>query len=198
MKSEQVWKQGRALLVTLLGLALLLGCSSSRVATTAEGQSFLQRERASSVLSVPERSVSADSAPIVEPLVPLVEMPSTDREMAGNLSSPLPQGAIEDVYFDFDQFGLRNEVRETLDQDARWLKSRDGVKVLIEGHCDERGTSAYNLVSGERRAQTVKRYLQELGVPSSQLQILSYGKERPFCAEHREACWQRTAAGISL
>jgi peptidoglycan-associated lipoprotein len=69
------------------------------------------------------------------------------------------------------------------------------MKVLIEGHCDERGTLAYNLVLGERRAQSVKRYLQELGVPPSQLQIVSYGKERPFCTEHRETCWQQNRRG---
>lgn len=83
--SEQVWKQSGALFIALLGLALLLGCSSRRVATTAEDQSLLQRERASSVLSAPERSVSADSAPIVEPPLTSVEMPSSTREMAGKV-----------------------------------------------------------------------------------------------------------------
>jgi peptidoglycan-associated lipoprotein len=77
-----------------------------------------------------------------------------------------------------------------LEANARRLKAENGRKLLIEGHCDERGTVEYNLVLGERRAQTVKQYLQDLGVPSSQIQITSYGKEKPFCTDHSEACWQ--------
>jgi peptidoglycan-associated lipoprotein len=79
----------------------------------------------------------------------------------------------------------------TLDTDARLLKAENGWKLIISGHGDERGTSAYNLVLGERRAQTVKKYLEDLGIPSSQMQIVSYGKEKPFCNDHSEDCWQK-------
>jgi peptidoglycan-associated lipoprotein len=106
-------------------------------------------------------------------------------------ASSRPTGALGDVFFDYDRFTLRNEAKATLEANVRWLRDENGIKVLIEGHCDERGTLAYNLVLGERRAQSVKRYLQELGVPASQVHITSYGKERPFCGEHREACWQQ-------
>jgi peptidoglycan-associated lipoprotein len=106
-------------------------------------------------------------------------------------ASSLPTEAVDDVFFDYDRSTLRSDAKTTLESNARVLKPRNGTKLLIEGHCDERGTSAYNLVLGERRAQSVKRYLQDLGIPVSQLHITSYGKERPFCRDHREACWQQ-------
>jgi peptidoglycan-associated lipoprotein len=110
-------------------------------------------------------------------------------------ASSLPTDALGDVFFDYDRFTLRSDAVTTLELNARVLKARDGTNLLIEGHCDERGTLAYNLVLGERRAQSVKRYFQELGIPVSQLHITSYGKERPFCQEHREACWQQNRRG---
>ncbi len=101
-----------------------------------------------------------------------------------------PSGSLVDVYFDFDQSAIRSDARATLEDNAKLLRNSISGKVLIEGHCDERGTSAYNLILGEQRAKSVKRYLENLGIPASQLQIVSYGKERPFCKEHNDACWQ--------
>ncbi|CAI4033899.1 Peptidoglycan-associated protein [Nitrospira tepida] len=103
---------------------------------------------------------------------------------------PAPSPSLEDIYFDYDQSVLRADARTTLEENAKVLRANDGQKIVIEGHCDERGTLAYNLILGERRAQSVKRYLENLGVPGSQMQIISYGKERPFCTDHSEACWQ--------
>lgn len=104
---------------------------------------------------------------------------------------PAPQPvALADVYFDFDQYTVRTDARGVLEANARILKGDDAAKIVIEGHCDERGTLAYNLVLGERRANAAKRYLQELGVPASHIETVSYGKERPFCADHSETCWQ--------
>jgi peptidoglycan-associated lipoprotein len=101
-----------------------------------------------------------------------------------------PSPSLEDIYFDYDQSVLRADARTTLEENAKVLRANDGQKIVIEGHCDERGTLAYNLILGERRAQSVKRYLENLGVAVSQMQIVSYGKERPFCTDHSEACWQ--------
>ena len=94
------------------------------------------------------------------------------------------------MYFDYDMFLIRRDASAVLEANARLLKADGMHTLLIEGHCDERGTHAYNLVLGERRARAVNQYLQDLGVPASQLQMTSYGKERPFCTEHSEACWQ--------
>lgn len=103
---------------------------------------------------------------------------------------PQPVAGLSDVFFDFDRFTVRSDAQSVLDANAGVLKLQPDQQIVIEGHCDERGTSAYNLVLGERRAQSVKNYLQVLGVPASQIRITSYGKERPFCTEHSEDCWQ--------
>jgi peptidoglycan-associated lipoprotein len=101
-----------------------------------------------------------------------------------------PMAALADVFFDFDRFTVRSDAQPVLEANAGVLKLQSDQQIVIEGHCDERGTSAYNLVLGERRAQSARNYLQVLGVPPSQIRITSYGKERPFCTEHSEACWQ--------
>ncbi|MDE3041283.1 MAG: OmpA family protein [Nitrospirota bacterium] len=115
-------------------------------------------------------------------------VPAPPSQPAVPQTRPIPE--LSDVLFDFDRFVIRDDARSGLEANAGLLKAQSGQNILIEGHCDERGTSAYNLVLGERRAQAVAQYLRDLGVPSSQMQITSYGKERPFCAEHSEACWQ--------
>ncbi len=97
---------------------------------------------------------------------------------------------LADVFFDYDKFNIRSDAAPVLDANARLLKAESGWKLTIAGHCDERGTSAYNLVLGERRAQAAKKYLEDLGVSGSQIQVTSYGKERPFCTEHNQDCWQ--------
>ncbi|MBI4400638.1 MAG: peptidoglycan-associated lipoprotein Pal [Nitrospirae bacterium] len=99
--------------------------------------------------------------------------------------------ALADVFFDYDRFTIRNDAKAVLEANARLLKAEKGWKLLLEGHCDERGTADYNLVLGERRAKAVKRYLEDLGVPSSRIQTTSFGKEKPFCGEHSDACWQK-------
>lgn len=114
--------------------------------------------------------------------------PASPSQPQAPADMPVPE--LSDIFFDFDRFSIRDEARAGLEANAGLLKLSSGKKVLIEGHCDERGTNAYNLVLGERRAQAVAQYLRDLGVPSSQIQITSYGKERPFCTEHSEACWQ--------
>ena len=80
-------------------------------------------------------------------------------------------------------------------RDAEWMKSNSSSQIKVEGHCDERGTSAYNLVLGEKRAKAARNYLVELGVGANRLSVVSYGKERPSCNEHTEACYQQNRRG---
>lgn len=98
---------------------------------------------------------------------------------------------LNDVFFAFDSWKLTDEGKQALEQDAVWLKANPNKAMLIEGYCDERGTAAYNLVLGERRAKAAQSYLIELGVEPSRLTTVSYGKERPFCNEHQETCYQQ-------
>ncbi|CAM2068320.1 peptidoglycan-associated lipoprotein Pal [Sulfidibacter corallicola] len=96
---------------------------------------------------------------------------------------------LQDVYFDFDKFDLRSDSREALTRYAEVLKANGDVKVLIEGHCDERGTEEYNMGLGERRASRVRDYLVSLGIDSSRLKTISYGEMRPQNPGHNEEAW---------
>ncbi len=97
---------------------------------------------------------------------------------------------LKDVFFDFDKYDIRPGDARTLDANAKWLKANDNL-VLIEGHCDERGTNEYNLALGERRAKSTMNYLVSQGVQANRITIISYGEERPQCTEHNEACWAK-------
>jgi peptidoglycan-associated lipoprotein len=107
-----------------------------------------------------------------------------------NADSPL-----QDVPFDFDSAVLLDSARAVLDRNSEWLGSYPTVTVLVEGHCDERGTVEYNLALGERRATTVYNYLVSLGVPASRLKTISYGKEFPLDPGHTEDAWARNRRG---
>ena len=102
---------------------------------------------------------------------------------------------IEDAYFDYDKHTLRPDAINALQADSTELrdilKDYPDYKLTIEGHCDERGSAEYNLALGDARAKTAKDYLVQVGIPSDQLSIISYGNERPVCQEHDEACWQK-------
>jgi peptidoglycan-associated lipoprotein len=95
------------------------------------------------------------------------------------------------AFFDFDSYALRDDARSVLDRDARMLRDNMGTSVTIEGHCDERGTVEYNQALGERRAQAARDYLVSAGIEASRIQIISYGKERPFADGHDESAWQQ-------
>jgi len=96
---------------------------------------------------------------------------------------------LKDVHFDFDKYDIRPGDAKTLDGNAGWLKSNPNHLVLIEGHCDERGTNEYNLALGERRAKSTMNYLVSQGVQASRITIISYGEERPVCTQKTEECW---------
>jgi peptidoglycan-associated lipoprotein len=101
------------------------------------------------------------------------------------------ESPLKEVYFDFDKYDLGPDTRATLKANAEWLRKNTAVRVDIEGHCDERGTTEYNLALGAKRAQAAKDYLMALGVSSDRLFTTSFGREAPVCREHNEECWQK-------
>jgi peptidoglycan-associated lipoprotein len=98
---------------------------------------------------------------------------------------------LANIYFDFDKYNIRAGDAEILKKNVDWFKSNANTKLRIEGNCDERGTVEYNLALGQKRADSAKNYLVGLGVDAKMLDTISYGKERPVCTEHNEACWAR-------
>lgn len=123
------------------------------------------------------------SQPLVEETAPAVADPAT--------SDQLDASQFVDAFFDYDSYSLSSEAKGTLEQNAKALKAVTAGNVTIEGHCDERGTKAYNLALGEKRANAAKDYLVALGVNASRLSTVSYGKERPFDDGHDESAWAK-------
>ena len=104
-------------------------------------------------------------------------------------------GPLQDVFFGYDSFELSEEARQTLQANADWLQNNAEVKVEVEGHCDDRGTTEYNLALGARRARAAQDYLITLGVSAERLSVISYGEELPQCTDSNESCWQRNRRG---
>ncbi len=99
--------------------------------------------------------------------------------------------ALQKIYFDFDRYFIREDAKPALENNARMLKQKSNMRILIEGHCDERGTVEYNLALGERRAAAARQYLIDLGIDGSRVSTVSYGKERPIAFGHDESSWQQ-------
>lgn len=186
MMSPQVHRRYHTFVLWVIVVMIVSGCSGRRIVTSAEDQAFQAAPPAPVVeetkVAPPTQPEEPEMRVEEEPIAPVPETP---------LPPPVdPLSELSDVYFDFDQYAIRVDARSTLNRLADLFKSEPNQELIIEGHCDERGTSAYNLVLGERRAQAAKQYLEKHGMASSQIQTASYGKERPFCTEHTEACWQ--------
>ena len=106
---------------------------------------------------------------------------------------------VHDIFFDYDKYDLRSDAQSTISRDVSYLASHPNVKILIGGYCDERGSNEYNLALGQNRADSAKKALINAGVAASRIRVVSYGKERPFCTESAEACWQQNRrAGFAL
>jgi peptidoglycan-associated lipoprotein len=124
-----------------------------------------------------------------------MEAPDADALVARPAVPPPEQFVevprLQDIHFEYDAHDIRPEDAAILEENAAWLKTNPGTLLLIEGHTDERGTNEYNMALGDLRASAAMRYLAAKGVPGSRMVGISYGKERPLCAEHTEACWAR-------
>jgi len=103
--------------------------------------------------------------------------------------------AVKDVFFDYNRFNIRPNEMQDIQRDAQYLEKNQGTKITVEGHCDERGSTEYNLALGAKRASAVEKALVQLGVPSASIKTISYGKERPFCTQSDESCWQENRRG---
>ncbi len=132
------------------------------------------------------QAIAVEEEPVVvEETIP-EEVPVVEEEPIARQ----PAARLRPIFFDFDRSAIRTDARQILEENARWFRSNPGVRVKIEGHCDERGTTEYNLALGQRRAEATKRVLAAMGVDDSRISTISYGEERPTCRESHEGCWQ--------
>ena len=144
--------------------------------------------------SVSPEMEKTPSPPVTKPetSIPAIPISPTPTPQKAVPSQPIEPKNLQDIYFDFDEATILAPAKPILEANATLLQTRYSKRnILIEGHCDERGSVEYNLVLGVRRAQVAKAYLEDLGVPRSRIRIVSYGKERPVCNVPTEICWQK-------
>ena len=173
-----------ATVLPIIALTLLLAGCPKRPAMTA----------ATAPPPVPPAAVAPPTtpAPAPAPVAPAPVVPPTTAP-----APPAPpkeyraNDALKPIHFAFDKSDIRPADAAVLDATAAYLKANPSQLVLIEGHCDERGTSEYNLALGERRAKAAMNYLVSSGIEAARITTISYGKERPICSEHNEACWSQ-------
>jgi peptidoglycan-associated lipoprotein len=144
-----------------------------------------------------QQQMKGETAP---PAGPQVKVTAPEEKVVIPVTQP-PQGAaqvsrasaveLKDINFDFDKYNIRVRDAAILKENTAWFKSNSSKKVRIEGNCDERGTTEYNLALGQRRADSTRDFLINLGINGNVLQAVSYGKEKPICQEHNEECWTK-------
>ena len=117
--------------------------------------------------------------------------PPTSSSTGNDSDARLFSQNMKDVFFEYDSYDITSPNLSVIQSNARFLQQHAGMSFVIEGHCDERGSIEYNLALGENRAQSAKQALVQAGIPASRIRTISYGKEKPFCTESTEACWQQ-------
>ena len=185
-------------IITVAALALLAAGCSKKVAVAPPPAPAAKAAAPAAATSRPA-STPASAAATPRPTAPAPAPASRYPSAATRARIDQLLAKIEDAYFDYDKSSLRPDALNALQSDSTELrdilKDYPDYKLTIEGHCDERGSDEYNLALGDRRAQAAKDYLIQVGIPSSQLNLISYGKMKPVCSEHDEACWQRNRRG---
>ncbi|MEW5746511.1 MAG: peptidoglycan-associated lipoprotein Pal [Nitrospirota bacterium] len=172
-------------MAVILGIALIAGCSQRKIAQSPEQP--LAQQPPSSAVQEREGAGGIGSSPAAESV--------TERELgraqqAGPAASVIEiEEALKDIHFDYDKYDIRDDAKPVLKALASRLSKDGTLGVIVEGHCDDRGTGEYNLALGDRRASATRTYLVSLGIPSSRIQTISYGEEKPACSDATEPCW---------
>ncbi|TAL10456.1 MAG: peptidoglycan-associated lipoprotein [Nitrospirae bacterium] len=189
-------------IVGLVGMLAMGGCAKKSVVATTSGTEVAKVEA-----KPPAKAETGDGplgglskSPQDEAVKgpPMMVAKADEAEIAARKAREAAQKQLADIYFAFDKWALTTDGKKNLTQSADALKQVPRVKLLIEGHCDERGSREYNLVLGEKRAKETERFLLGLGI-QNQVTVTSYGKERPVCAEHDESCyWKNRRAHLVL
>jgi peptidoglycan-associated lipoprotein len=169
----------------IVGLILVAGCAKRPVATVSQAPAPAPAPAAPPPAPAPAPAPAPPPPAVVAPTPPPpAPRPAPPKEYQAN-------EAVKPIYFDFDKATIRPGDAKILDANAAWLKSNPNYLLLIEGHCDERGTSDYNLALGDRRAKAASNHLVAQGINSDRITTVSYGEERPACTEKNEACWSK-------
>ena len=184
MRKSRAWIFG----ALMLSMLLVLGVSCAKKKVTMEAQPMeegMTKEQAQAQAEA-EAEAARKEAEMAK-----MSAEEKQRAEAAMMAEEARKRAFEEevIHFDFDKYDLKPEATMVLDEKAAYLRDHAEVRVLIEGHCDDRGTNEYNLALGDRRANSAKNYLVRSGVAESRITTISYGEEQPVCMEQTESCW---------
>ena len=174
--SVLTWQTSNANEITITGLGTLPS-SGSRSITPAESATYTL------VAKGPGGTKDASARVTVNASVAIATPSPTDEDLFAK--------NVKDVFFDYDKFAIRPEEVPTVQNDEAFLSQHPNIKVMVEGHCDDRGSEEYNIALGASRAESVKRTLVQEGIPADHIRTVSFGKEKPFCTQDNEQCWQQ-------
>ena len=186
-------KYSSRLIVLAVAIAAMIGVGCAKKKVAAQGPP----PPAKSAAAAPQQSTTPTARATTPTPAPAPAPQQTSRMPNAQTRARIDTllARIEDAYFDYDKHSLRPDAIKALEADSTELrdilKDYPDYKLTIEGHCDERGSAEYNMALGQERADSAKTYLVQVGIPSAQLATVSYGKEKPACDEHDEACWQK-------
>ena len=177
------WQTSNATDVSIDGIGAVQPNGSQSVSPTASTTYHLTAKGTGGSQEATAQLTVTQPAPPPPPPAPTV----TDEDLFSQ--------NIKDVYFDYDKADVRADQQSSIQADVAFLNQHANINLTIEGHCDERGSTDYNLALGDKRASAVKDALTSAGVNASRIKTISYGKEKPFCTESNEACWQQNRRG---
>lgn len=188
MRKSRAWIFGAIMLAMLLAL----GVSCAKKQVTMETQEMAADESQQSAEDEAARR-EAEEARMRDQRA----REARQRQDASSMSEAARKAAFEDedIHFDFDKYVLTPQSMMILDDKAAYLREHAGVRVLVEGHADDRGSNEYNLALGDRRANSAKNYLVKSGVAASRITTISYGEEQPLCMQQNESCWSENRRG---
>ncbi len=165
--------------VLIAGLMMMAGCAGKKSVVTSDAT----QETTSAPTTQQQDVTTSDTTPVIQDTT---EEKSVDLEKMARIQSP-----VSDIQFDFDSSSIRPDAREILKENADYFMNNRMSSIIIEGHCDEKGTSEYNMALGERRAQETKKYLLNLGVKESLMKTVSFGEENPLDPDSSEEAWAK-------
>ena len=176
------WQTQNANDITLEGIGKV-DASGSRTVSPSSSTTYRLTARGAGGTQEATARVTVTSPPPAPAPQPTV----TEEELFGR--------SVKDIFFDYDKYDIRADQQAAMQADAQFLAQHPNVSFVIEGHCDERGSTEYNLALGDNRARAVQQALVQAGVNASRIRVISYGKEKPFCTESNEECWQQNRRG---
>ncbi len=173
-------------MVVLLSVFLITDCADKKVVRPVQQEMQQQQQPVAAPKETAERKG------LVKPEERITEQQLAKIETKDELAKYKEEsGLFKDIYFDFDKYDVQEDAKVVLKNIASWLLKNNSAKIMVEGHCDERGTNEYNLALGDRRARAARDYLVALGIGSNRVETISYGEEKPVCTEKTEECWAK-------